>query len=88
MFKLFCKDPKEPKDPFGDMVKCEVCRHWIDKEDAQIVFFNTFGVYYCQMHKVPYDSVVSWRGESEYFKTIPEHKIQVDINGKEIKKKK
>lgn len=37
MFNLFkkhvCPEPVCP-DPFADKVKCEVCKCWIDKEDA------------------------------------------------------
>lgn len=42
-----------------EKVKCETCKHWIDKEDAQVVkTYGRIGVserYYCVMHQLPYD---------------------------------
>lgn len=53
--------------------------------------------YYCPMHTKPYDdinniSIVDKFGRylgcrEVYYKRIPEHLLEVDVNGKEIKKK-
>lgn len=79
-----------------NQVKCETCKHWIDKEDAQKINDNSLissrQTHYCPMHKLPYDRVESgtWitqdRGciEHKYYKTIPSKEIEVDITGKPI----
>jgi len=55
--------------------------------------------YYCPMHKKPFDAI-RWRycpipgkkaGErvvTKYFKTIPEHQVEVTEKGREIKRKR
>ena len=42
-----------------EKVKCEDCKHYIDKGDAQRVVNNCLfqTVYYCPMHKRPYDMI-------------------------------
>lgn len=86
------------KDPFEDKVKCDECKHWIDKRDAKIVRRTYEGWHdlgeeiYCPMHKKSYDRTDEFRDIDRkikvcYFKTLPEHEIEVDENGNEIKKK-
>ncbi len=44
-------------DPFADKVKCEECKHWIDKKDASSVSYFSWTRetnWYCPMHKKPY----------------------------------
>lgn len=45
-------------DFFADKTKCATCKHWIDKKDAQNVwYYGMFGRvdnYYCPEHKKPY----------------------------------
>lgn len=43
--------------------------------------------FYCVTHQSPYDKKYLTTHGIEYFKTIPAHEVEVDQNGKEIKKK-
>lgn len=85
------KSIKEESKESGK-VKCETCKHWVDKVDAQKIvdkFWGSFGLnetnlFYCPMHKVPYD--VIWQtnlGKKSYFSSAER---EVDEKGKEIKK--
>lgn len=67
------------KDPFEDKVKCNTCKHWIDKSDAQKVettFLNLFSMenpsfeYYCPEHKRAYDEVCYVGFRRSYFKRL------------------
>ena len=81
----------------SEKVKCDECKHWVDKEDAQEIthesyyddFFSQQTIdYYCPMHKKPYEVVKSYiGGDIVYSKLIPEHYIEVNEKGQEIKKK-
>lgn len=59
MFKTQCPDP------FKNKVKCEECKHYVDKYDAQEIKENTRSLYwdgtktlyYCPMHRKPYQRV-------------------------------
>ncbi len=78
-------------------VKCETCKHKIDRIDAQECkkawqgFYNfilgvyTDKIYFCPMHRVKWD-VINTIGKTKYYKTIPAHEVEVDKNGKEKKK--
>ena len=82
-------------------VKCETCKHKIDRIDAQEVKKKYYTrtewecllqsmierIYFCPMHRVKWD-VINTIGKTKYYKTIPAHEVEVDENGKEIKKKK
>lgn len=50
-------------DPFKNKVKCEECKHWVDKTDASVVSYSgSFGYYYsyfCSMHKKPYTRTIT-----------------------------
>jgi len=81
---MFCR-----KDPFEDKVKCEECKHWIDKSDAQevanlrLVHFwpgSRTSSYYCPLHKKPYEKILS--------PGIYTKKMLVDENGTPIGYKK
>lgn len=60
-------------DFFVDKVKCDTCKHWIDKEDAQNVWH--YGAYiigridnwYCPEHKKPYTHYFFGNPTSLYF---------------------
>jgi len=68
----------------NNQVKCETCKHKVDREDAQEVILtkvNSFAdeekyIYYCQLHTKPYkrkESFSSWALEGEsgrYFKEV------------------
>lgn len=83
---------QECPDPFKDKVKCEECKHYVDKSDAQemktgskLDFIGddlrrvTEYVYYCPLHKRKYDRKSSgWCG-SYYYK-----EMSVDENGEPI----
>lgn len=99
---LFAKKKPEPKPVH---LKCQDCKHLIEKEDAQVL---KSGEVYCPEHKKNYQrveldhqkcnrSISYFTHESVcfdeqekcveiFYKTIPEHEIEVDKNGKEIKK--
>lgn len=83
-------------------VKCEVCKHKIDRIDAQTVMceycFSSCGsriigdwirdinAYFCPMHTVNYDIRRNRYGVTTYFKNIPATEQEVDKDGKPIKK--
>lgn len=80
-----------------EQVKCEKCRHYVDKVDCKVVIkrFDGFGYYspsyidryYCLLCKPEYNFVEGDR----YYKTIPEHRVRVNKDGsdyKEVKTKK
>lgn len=79
---MFCRIKKEledsismnSSDPFKDKVKCEECKHYIDKSDASSVkSVDMFGVntdWYCPMHKKPYSSYISATPENLYYGEI------------------
>ncbi len=72
------------------IIKCDVCAHLLMKEDIKVVEFSgtdkvtNFPLYahFCPEHAPKYDYVLNNR----YYKTIPQHDIEVDKNGKPIKK--
>ena len=81
-------------DCFKDKVKCETCKHWIDKEDAQeVVGLGSYSRFYCPLCRVPYDEIhfpspYDLGFVNHYYKIIPEKTIEVDPKtGKEIKNK-
>lgn len=92
--------PKQEQEQVKQ-VKCEECKHYIDLADAQEVEDGWGLVYYCPIHKKPYDRVLNeerwctnkkgreyWDSEPTYYKFVPEHYVKVDEAGKEIKTKK
>lgn len=58
-------------DPFKDRVKCQECKHWIDRSDASIVkTVSSWGIHeywYCPMHKKSYNSFFSGHPKNIYF---------------------
>lgn len=87
MFNPFKKQKEEPKQ---ELVKCETCKHLIERGDAQLLSTRSFlRYYYCPEHRKPYDGY-SYDSEFRihYFKTIPAQTIEVNEDGKPIKKKK
>lgn len=75
MFKR--KQEEEPKQ-----VKCEECKHYVDKEDAQEVFYGyRNSIFFCPMHKKPYDEML-YGANYKYIKA----QIRVDENGKPVDK--
>ena len=66
-------------------VSCEDCKHLIRLEDAQRIMYDEWlEMYYCPEHRKQYDELY----DGKFYKKIPAHEIEVDKNGKEIKKKK
>lgn len=87
----------------NEQVKCETCKHYIDKIDAQAVEIGEgwdgkrpvkFYHYYCPMHRKPYDvSRSSYNYEFEmhefkFWRIIPEHQEQVNQDGTPYKEPK
>lgn len=86
---MFGKKPSpECPDPFANKVKCEECKHWIDKIDAQEViqrdmpnislFLFDSGIsklYYCPKDRKPYEEHDA-RAKDSYYK-----KIEVTVEG-------
>ena len=80
-----------------NLIKCNDCPVMLDKNTASTVkrVLGDFSFdsseyydYYCPTHAKKYDILLdsySIHG-IRYFKTIPEHNIEVDVNGKEINK--
>ncbi len=71
-------------DPFKDKVKCETCRCWLDKGDAQEVRGLLFGAlyYYCIVHAKPYSEILlKWLPSetTRYF-----GKIEMTVDGEPI----
>lgn len=93
------KEECECPDPFKDKVKCDECRCWIDKKDAQKVeyyndgycggFYPYHEFFYCQSHKKPYSKKklinTGTRGTSEQ-KVMYFGEVEMDENGNPIKK--
>jgi len=84
---MFCKRQQENlersiPDPFADKVKCETCKCWVDKKDAQIQsgisFMGRYSDYYCQAHKKPYDRMINC------FPPIYLKELSVDENGEPV----
>lgn len=81
-----------------EKVKCETCKHYVDKGDAQeVITDSTSGssLFKCPLHRVPYDKILleSMGRYDEilhlsYYKKIPEHFVKVNEKGQEIKIKK
>ena len=74
------------KNCFEDKVKCEECKHWIDKGDAQRIevrvlyhFDENSDEFYCNMHKKKYDRKIISTSNISYFK-----EISVNENGEPI----
>ena len=90
MFKEKKEEKKEEKSEFknwlDEQVQCEECKCWLKESDAQKVLINYFKVFYCQVHKKPYQKVFTNlinRSGIAYF-----GEVEVDVNGKPIKNKK
>lgn len=77
----------EKDDKFKDKVECETCKCWLDKKDAFVVtdFPYPHVEYYCFTHKKPYSMRQILLGST--IKYFIEKKVEVDVNGKEIKLK-
>lgn len=93
---MFWKKKEEPvENPFEDKVKCNNCRCWIDKFDAQVipVELKAFSIYgnsfydnhYCRKCKVPYKRKFILKTESETITTYYKE-FEVDESGELIKK--
>lgn len=77
---------QETPDPFADKVKCETCKCFLDRRDAQQV--KVYGYlpiteYYCQVHKKPYSEVSMNHFPFKYFALV-----EVDRDGIPITSKK
>lgn len=79
-----------------EVVYCDYCGVVIKREFAQEVKIKGHGYHYCSIHKKPYENVVveletvksgidkgKWTGRELYRYFT---KIEVDVNGKPIKK--
>lgn len=88
------RDNKEKEgfpDPFADKVKCDECKHWIDKSDAQQV--SCTGLYnfirsYCPLHKKPYSKVTKWSHPYRYFGELEMNEEGIPIGYEPVKVKK
>jgi hypothetical protein len=66
-------EKQELPDPFKNKVKCEECKHYIDKSDAQEVKIFTSILwdvnykFYCPMHRRPYSRIDKYLGLRRYF---------------------
>jgi len=78
---------KKCKDPFEDKVKCEECKHWIDKSDGQRIEDSSDYLWYCPEHRKPYESV---RYHYEFNMRVPSFykKMEVDEHGEPVGYKK
>lgn len=87
--------------PIEPEVKCHVCKHKVDKADAQKVecyeydMYHLSGIFYrwyCNMHTVHYNRYQKFNDHTDhYFKIIPAREEEVNEDGsviKEIKKVK
>lgn len=64
-----------PKDPFEGKVKCDECKHYIDRYDAQKVTIDSYmcgrsEICYCPVHKKPYDQIDRYSNIPIYYKTM------------------
>lgn len=93
---MFNKKPQCP-DPFADKVKCDECKHWIDKSDAQEVHVmnspwrdgNTLE-YFCPQHKKNYTKKRVWGYgiNNEYYQTMVVSEDGTPVGYEKIKEKK
>lgn len=74
-------------------VKCLECKHYVDLDDAQSVVVYHREVFYCPMHRKPYDRLESegrwvsksnWEYVDQYLKDISARRIEVTEDGKPI----
>lgn len=79
-------------DPFENKVKCEECKLYTDKSDAQKVketntrYYEQAEIYYCKAHKVPYDECFTNRaGLCFYFKRMEVDKDGTPLGYKKLK---
>lgn len=81
-------------DFFEDKVKCDECKHWIDKYDASSVdagynmWLGLTILWYCPMHKKPYSRFISAQPENLYFGEVQMDKDGTPIGYEKIKEKK
>lgn len=80
-------------------VKCEECKHWVDLSDTQVIrkkimvrgalfdYIDVKSIYFCPLHQKKYDKEDHTGKKVKYLKKIPEHWIDVDEKGREIKLK-
>ena len=83
------------KDPFEDKVKCEECKHWVDKYDCSDVDYNVAHsfmypirekLYYCPEHTKPYSRKTDYScSDTKYFKEIEVDKDGTPLGYKKIK---
>lgn len=83
---------KKCSDPFANKVKCETCKHWLDKDDTKKVpvFYSHNGyeifqdnLYYCPEHKKHYEKKVLSKDKYRFYNLL-----EVDLNGNPIGYKK
>ena len=85
-------------DPFENKVKCEECRLYTDKSDAQKIkktrtYSHPFGaysktkeIYYCKSHNVPYDECFGDATDTLfYFKHMEVDKDGTPVGYKKLK---
>lgn len=67
-----------------EQVKCETCKHWVDKTDCQEVLVENgcdgYKTYFCPIHKVKYDLIRC----GAFFKIVPTTEQEVNEQGKPI----
>lgn len=79
-------------DPFKGKVKCQECKHYIDKSDAQkISYISMYGgreFFYCPMHKKPYDEYTCFRMNTHYYRKLLVNEEGEPIGYKKVEEKK
>lgn len=88
--RLFWENKEPTKVEQEDKVKCNECKCWLSKADAQTVEFLSTGIsfgysyhYYCKSHRKPYTRLLLSSLDRIYFK-----EIEVDEKGEPIGYKK
>lgn len=88
------EEPKECPDPFKGKRKCEECKHYVDEYEMTTVLVcneprmsysysywdnGESTLYYCPMHKKPYDKEITYGEKKGFYKDIPQHYEKVEI---------
>lgn len=92
MFGNKTKDtPMDCPDPFKNKVKCEECKHYVDKSDAfSVKIWSDFGetiMWYCPMHKKPYTSYIHAYPTYLYFGEVSMSEDGTPVGYKKIAEK-
>ena len=96
---MFFTKKKElvPCDCFKDKVKCEICKCWLDKKDAQEIEVTIYGYYsdesinkkeyYCYNHTKAYEKIISIINVEGDVRKVYYKQLEVDEKGNVIKQK-